>query len=105
MTPFDICKYWPVALGPGVHAPRPLSAPDPQYSEAARKAKVNGSVVLALAINDKGDVDDVRVARSTDRRFEQNAMDAAKQWKFAPATKDGKPVAVQENIEMTFRLY
>jgi TonB family protein len=103
-TPFDVCKYWPFLLGPGIHAPRAESAPDPTYPEAARKAKLNGSVVVALAINAQGGVDDVKVVRSSDRRFEQSAMDAAKQWKFAPATKDGEPVAVQINAEMNFRL-
>jgi TonB family protein len=102
-TPFDVCEYWPVH-GPGIHAPRAESAPDPTYPEAARKAKLNGSVVVALAINAQGGVDDVKVVRSSDRRFEQSAMDAAKQWKFAPATKDGEPVAVQINAEMNFRL-
>ena len=104
-TPFDACKYWPLALGPGVHAPRPLSAPDPEYSEAARKAKLNGSVVLAVAVSEKGHVDDVKVVRSSNQVFEPNAIDAAKQWVFSPATKDGKPIAAQENIEMNFRLY
>jgi TonB family protein len=105
MNPFDTCKYWPFALGPGIHAPRPISAPDPQYPEAAQKAKIKGSVVLAVAINEKGHVDDVKVVRSSDRRFEQNAMAAVKRWEFAPATKNGKSVAVQENVEVTFDLY
>jgi protein TonB len=101
--PFDTCKY--LALGPGIHAPRPLSIVNPKYSDAARKAKINGSVVVAVAVNEKGDVDEVKVVRSLDRGLDQNAMAAAKQSKFAPATKDSKPVAVQMNMEMTFKLY
>jgi TonB family protein len=104
MTPFDVCKYWPIALEPGVHAPRALSAPDPELPEAARKAHLNGDVVLVLAVNEKGGVDDAKVTHSSDRRFEQNAIDAVKQWEFAPATKDGKPVAVQIHVEITFEL-
>jgi periplasmic protein TonB len=92
-------------IGPGIHGPLPLSTPDPEYSEAARKAKLNGSVTVAVAVNEKGGIDAVKVVRSSDRRFERNAIDAVKQWKFAPATKDGKAVAVQINVDMTFRLY
>lgn len=103
MTPFDTCKYLP--LGSGIHAPRPVSAPDPQLPEAARKANLNGNVVVALAINEKGSVNDVKVVRSSDRRFEPNAIDAVKQWEFAPATKDGKPMAVQMNAEISFELH
>ncbi len=95
-TPFDTCKY--LLLGPGIRPPRAQSIVDPEYSDTARKAKINGSVVLAVAINEKGDVDMVRVVRSLDRQLDQNAMDAAKRSKFVPATRDGKPVAVQLNI-------
>jgi TonB family protein len=102
-TPFDTCKYLP--LGPGIRPPRASSIVDPEYSDAARKARINGSVVLAVAISEKGDVDMVRIVRSLDRQLDQNAMDAAKRSKFVPATRDGKPVAVQLNMEMTFKLY
>ena len=61
--------------------------------------------MLVLAINEKGGVDDVKVVRSSDRRFEQKAIDAVKQWEFAPATKDGKPVAVQMNVDIDFRMH
>ncbi len=102
-APFDSCSY--LTLGPGIRGPCTLNHVDPQYPEEARKAKLSGSVVVALAINEKGGIDDVKVVRSSNRVFEQNAMDAARQWKFAPAIKDGKPVAVQINAEMSFKLY
>lgn len=104
VTVFDVRKYSP-ALGPGIHSPHPLSAPDPEYSEAARKAKLNGDVVIGLAVNEKGGIDDVKVICSSDRRFEQPALDAVKQWQFAPGTKDGTPVPVQIKVEVSFRLY
>ncbi len=102
-NPFDTCKYPP--YGPGMRPPKFVSAPSPSYPEAARKAKLNGTVVLALAIDDKGHVDDVKIVSSSNPLFEQNAIDTAKQWVFSPALKNGKPVAVQENVEMGFRLY
>lgn len=104
-APFDTCKYLPVSpkVG-GLQPPRALSMVDPKYSDAARKAKLQGTVVVAVAINENGEVDAAKVVRSLSRDLDQNAMDAAKQYKFAPATKDGKPVAVQLAIEMNFRL-
>ncbi len=101
-TLFDVHEYSHV--GAGVHAPKALYAPDPEYSEAARKAHLNGSVAVAvaLAVNEKGGIDDVKVVCSTDQRFEQNALDAIRQWQFAPGTKDGKPVAVQIFVDITF---
>ncbi len=78
---------------------------DPKYTDAARKAKINGSVVVAVAINEEGRVDDVKIVRGLGYGLDQNAMDAATQAKFTPATKDGKPVPVQINMAMTFKLY
>ena len=101
--PFDTCKY--LTLGPGIRPPRATSIADPKYSDAARKAKINGIVVVAVAINEEGGVDDVKIVRALGYGLDQNAMAAARQWKFTPATKDGKPVAVQFNMEMTFKLY
>ena len=102
-VPFDTCKY--STLGSGIRPPRGLSIVDPKYSDAARKAKINGSVVVAIAISEEGSVDDVKIVRPLGYGLDQNAMEAARQSKFAPATKDGKPVPVQFNMEMTFKLY
>ena len=100
---FDPCKY--SRLGPGIHAARPLSLVDPDYSEPARKAKIMGTVVVGVALSERGEVDDVKVLRSLELGLDQNAVDAVKQSKFAPATKDGRPLAVQFEMEMTFKLY
>jgi TonB family protein len=107
-TPFDTCKFLPVGpgpAGPGIRPPRGISIVDPKYTDAARKAKINGSVVVAVAINEEGGVDDVKIVRGLGYGLDQNAMDAARQSKFTPATKDGKPVPVQINMAMTFKLY
>jgi protein TonB len=102
-TPFDTCRY--LTLGPGIKPPRATSAPNPEYPEAARQAKLSGTVIVALAVNENGRVDDVRVVRSSNNEFDRNAMDAGRKWQFVPATKDGKPVAVQLDTEMRFSLY
>lgn len=92
-------------VGGGVSAPRVLFDPDPAYSEEARKAKYQGVCVLWLIVGPDGKPRDVRVARSLGMGLDQKAIEAVRQWKFEPAMKDGKPVAVQINVEVNFRLY
>jgi periplasmic protein TonB len=92
-------------IGGGVSAPRPLFTPDPEYSEEARKAKYQGTCVLWLVIGSDGRPREMRVARSLGMGLDEKAMLAVKQWKFEPAMKDGHPVAVQMNVEVSFRLY
>lgn len=99
---FDTCTYLPV--GNGVKPPGALETPDPQYSETARQAKMNGTVILAVAINAAGTVDAVKVVQSAEPSLDANAVDAVKRWRFTPATKDGKPVPVQLSVETNFRL-
>ncbi len=92
-------------VGGGVSAPRAVSTPDPEYSEEARKAKYQGVVVLWLIVGPDGKPRDVRVARPLGMGLDQKAVEAVKNWKFEPAMKDGRPVAVQINVEVNFRLY
>jgi TonB family protein len=95
----------PLRIGGGVSAPRAIYSPDPEYTEEARKAKYQGVVVLWLVIGPDGRPRDVRVARALGMGLDQKAVEAVRQWKFEPAMKDGKPVAVQLNVEVNFRLY
>jgi periplasmic protein TonB len=92
-------------VGGGVSAPRALQTPDPEYSEEARKAKYQGTVVLWLIVDPNGHPQNVKVARSLGMGLDQKAIEAVRQWKFEPAMKDGRPVAVQINVEVNFRLY
>jgi TonB family protein len=92
-------------VGGGVSAPRALNTPDPDYSEEARKAKYQGTVVLWLVVDPGGRPRDVKVARSLGMGLDQKAIEAVRKWTFEPAMKDGKPVAVQINVEVNFRLY
>lgn len=92
-------------VGDDVKPPRLTSSRDPDYTERARRAKEQGTVVLWAIITSEGKVGTLRVARSIGLGLDEKAMEAVCQWKFQPATKDGKPVAVQINIEVEFRLY
>jgi TonB family protein len=70
------------------------------------EAKIQGSVWLECVVNEQGDISDVQVTRSLDTEYglDQEAVSAARQWKFEPGRKDGKPVAVRITIELTFTL-
>lgn len=92
-------------VGGGVSAPRAIYDPDPDYSDEARKAKYQGSVILWVVIDSRGIPQNIRLQRSLGMGLDEKAIEAVSKWKFAPALKDGKPVAVQVNIEVTFRLY
>ena len=92
-------------VGGGVSAPRAIYQPDPEYSEEARKAKYQGTCVLWLVVGPDGRPRDIKVARTLGLGLDEKAIEAVKQWKFEPAMKDGKPVAVQINVEVSFRLY
>jgi len=92
-------------VGGGVSAPRTLFSPDPEYSEEARRAKFQGTVVLWLIVGADGTPRDMRVVRSVGMGLDEKALDAVRTWRFEPARKDGQPVAVQINVEVSFRLY
>jgi protein TonB len=92
-------------VGGGVSAPKATFAPDPEYSEEARKAKFQGTCVLWLIVGPDGHPRDIRVSRTLGLGLDEKAIEAVKNWKFEPAMKDGKPVAVQINVEVDFRLY
>jgi TonB family protein len=92
-------------VGGGVSAPKPIYSPDPEYSEEARKAKYQGVCILWLVVGPDGRPREIKVLRSLGLGLDEKAIEAVKSWKFEPALKDGKPVAVQINVEVSFRLY
>ena len=92
-------------VGGGVSAPRAIYDPDPEYSEEARKAKYQGTVMLSVIVGPDGRPRDLRVVRALGMGLDEKAIQAVRGWKFTPAMKDGQPVAVIVNIEVSFRLY
>jgi periplasmic protein TonB len=92
-------------VGGGVSAPKAIYSPDPEYSEEARKVKHMGTVVLWLVVGPDGKPRDIRVLRTLGLGLDEKAIEAVKNWRFEPAMKDGKPVAVQINVEVNFHLY
>jgi len=91
-------------IGGGVSAPVPTLRVDPEYSEEARVAKWQGTVLLQVVIDQSGVPQDIRVVRSLGLGLDQKAVEAVQKWRFKPGLKDGQPVPVAANIEVNFRL-
>lgn len=91
-------------VGGGVTAPTLLSKVEPEYSEEARRAKYQGTVVLYVEVYPDGKAHNLKVLRSLGLGLDEKAIEAVNKWKFRPGYKDGKAVAVQATIEVNFRL-
>src|SRR3954453_4895051 len=89
----------------GVTAPRAIYKPDPEYSEEARKAKSQGAVVLDLIVDASGRPRGLKGQRGLGMGLDEKALEAVRTWKFEPAEKAGKPVAVAISVEVEFRLF
>jgi len=92
--------------GSGVTVPRVLREVKPQYTADAMRAKVQGTVWVECIVMPDGNVGDAKIIRSLDSVFglDQEAIKAARQWKFAPGTRFGQPVPVEIVIELQFSI-
>jgi protein TonB len=92
-----------------------IFAPDPEFTDLARRKRLEGTVVVALTVDTAGKPQDVRVARSLSqdisKKYKQialglddNAVAAVKQYRFQPAQFQGKPVPVETKVEVNFRI-
>jgi len=94
----------PIHVGGDVKPPEKLNAPQPQYTEIARKARIQGVVIVQAIVDKNGDVTNVKVLKGLPMGLEDEAVKAIKRWKFKPATLNGKPVDVYYNLTVNFRL-
>jgi TonB family protein len=92
-------------VGGGVSAPQLIYSPDPEFSDEARRAKYQGVCVVSLIVDAQGNPQRVAVVRHLGMGLDEKAVEAVKQYKFKPATLQGKPVPVEVNIEVNFRIY
>ncbi len=91
-------------VGGGVTPPTVVQRIEPQYSEEARKARYQGTVVLEAIVRKDGTCDILRIVRSLGFGLDENAIQALKQWRFRPGMRNGVPVDVALNIEVNFNL-
>jgi TonB family protein len=92
----------------GILGPVPLSKVEPRYTEQARQARLEGSVILQVDVRSDGTVapDNIDVVQGLGLGLDEQAIEAVKQWIFKPAFKDGKPIgaAMATTVQVQFRL-
>jgi TonB family protein len=103
-------------LGDGVSAPKLVFAPDPEFTDQARRKRLVGTVVVGLTVDTAGNPQDVRVARSlsqdVSKKYKQialglddNAVAAVRQYRFEPGQLQGKPVPVEIEVSVSYRIW
>jgi len=92
-------------IGGGVSAPELIYKVDPEFSEEARKSKTTGNVLVNLIVDQSGHAQNVHVLRGVGMGLDEKAVEAVKQYRFKPAMENGKPVAVEMNVEVLFEIF
>jgi len=91
-------------IGGEVSAPTLISKTEPEYSEEARKAKHQGTVMLYVQIDPSGHATNIKVVKSLGMGLDEKAIEAVQKWRFKPGMNAGKAVKVRAQIEVNFRL-
>jgi TonB family protein len=103
-------------IGDGVSAPRFIYSVDPEFTDKARHKKLSGTCTIGMLVDETGRPQDVHIVksiavsataklRSTAEGLDANAVEAARQYRFTPATYQGKPVPVEITVEIYFRSF
>ena len=107
----------PITLKPGdgVTGPRLIYYHDPEYTDPARKKRLSGMTIISLVVDTEGNPQNVHVVQSlaegrkpkfkeAAESLDRSAVETVEQYRFEPARKEGKPVAVQIKVEVNFQL-
>lgn len=82
--------------------PVPIKTPPPRYPDTLKRERVSGVVAVSIVINEKGQIINSSISKSSHSEFEKPALDAVKTWKFKPGKKDGNPVKVRVTVPLRF---
>jgi len=91
-------------IGGGVSAPVAIYKVEPDYSDEARKAKLQGAVILEGIVGTDGNVYEIKIVQALGLGLDEKAVEAVKNWRFQPGMKEGKAVATRVEFEIHFRL-
>lgn len=91
-------------VGGEIGRPRQLHAPHPVYPELARRAGVEGTVVLEVRLDERGRVSEVTVLRGQRFGLTESAVDAVSRWRYEPARLGDRAVAVVMTVTVNFEL-
>ena len=81
-----------------------IHSPSPTYTEIARRARLQGAVILQAVIDVNGEVTNIEVLRPLALGLTESAVSAVSSWKFKPATLDGKPIPIYYTLTVQFTL-
>ncbi len=86
-----------------IKPPKPIHMVDARYPDSAICEGIEGTVLVRLTIPTDGISTDVKIAKGFRPDFDQSAIDSVRQWRFRPASKDGKPIEVTITLEVAFK--
>ena len=92
-------------IGGSIRPPVATYTPDPKFAEEASRNKFSGNVILALVVDANGNPKNVHVLRGMGTGLDEKAVQAVQHYRFKPATKNGKPVAVYLNVAVNFQSF
>jgi len=95
---------WSVFGAEGMEPPVPVRTVAPKFPEEMRRNGSAGLVTVSCLIDEKGNVTEPKVVKSTNDAFSEPAVEALKKWKFKPAKKNGEAVAIRVNIPVQFNV-
>ena len=87
-----------------ISPPAIVTKREPQYTQEAIDAKLEGTILIRLIVGADGVPQDVQVVRGLGLGLDEQAVEAVRNWRFKPGMKDGKPVPVQVQVQVNFRL-
>lgn len=97
-----------IKMGSGnfIQPPKPIQMKEPEYTEEARARKLTGmTTVLSVVLNEEGVPEVIEIEKTLEAGLDYSSAQAISKWRFKPALKDGKPIAVKVNVEIAFNLY
>jgi TonB family protein len=96
-------SYYPVLLAPQ-DGPEVKKRVNPWYPTILKAAGIEGEAFVKVFIDEQGKVEKAEILKSTHEAFSEAAIEAAKQWEFSPAVKDGKPIKAEVTVPFRFKL-
>jgi len=85
-------------------APIVIQKVEPEYTQQAQDAKLQGTVTLVVVVDSDGKANNITLRRALGLGLDEKAIEAVRQWRFKPALKDGKLIAAYATIMVEFRL-
>jgi TonB family protein len=101
----EACVSRALKVGGSVKPPRVLSKADPTFTDAARFLHLQGITVLRIIVDEHGEPRVTEIVRPLGAGLDDQAVECVRHWRFAPATRDGEPVPVEVNVEVSYHLY